>query len=188
MPMPNDNLYWYVLFVRTGCEEKLVAALKASFDKSVAIPFTPTKTGVFRRAGKKSLFQKICFPGYIFIESTLPPLALAKYSFVILNRQKDIYRFLSYEGRFDTAMRESEREALSKLLGKERSIDISMGLREGDCVKIISGPLLGLESRIVKIDKNRQNAVIIINMFGDELEMSVGLSIIEKTCSKIHFS
>jgi transcriptional antiterminator NusG len=77
-------------------------------------------------------------------------------------------------------MRENERTALKKFLGNDFVIDISKGYKEGDFVRVTSGPLIGNESRILRLNRNRQNAVLELNLFGSTVEVSVGLELVEK--------
>ena len=177
--MPGDKVYWYVLLVRTGAEERLLEKLKRRLGGR-CVPFVPMKTCVFRRQGKKSLFQKPIFPGYLFIESDKPVLEFRWYIFHVVYREKEAYRFLYYGEREDIAMREEERIALSKLLGNERKLDISVGFKEGDSVRIISGPLAGNESKIVRVNKSRNEAVVSVRMFNDVVPVSVGIEFMEK--------
>ena len=180
MLMINNNIYWYVLFVRTGSEERVVKMLKRDLSGDEFSPFIPKKECIFRRQGKKSIFQKICFPSYVFIETSKTVEDFLTYIFPIIYRIKDAYRFLSYnDDRFDIAMREDERRALDVVLGDNRCIDISAGFKEGDSVRVISGALAGCESEIVSINKNRKDAVISMNVFGNQKKVSVGLDIIE---------
>jgi transcription antitermination factor NusG len=51
---------------------------------------------------------------------------------------------------------------------------------KGDSIRITSGALVGNESRILKINKNRHEAVIGVAMFGTIAPVSVGLDIVEK--------
>ena len=178
--MPSDKIFWYVLFARTGAEERLSEKLKDKLGDSY-LPFVPQKTCIFRRQGKKSEFQKICFPGYLFIESDKPASKFIEYAYPIVYKQKEAYRFLCYGDRADIAMREEEREALSRVFGEEHCIDISKGFKEGDSIKVISGSLMGQESIILRINKGRQEAVIAVEMFGTVVSVSVGIEIIEKT-------
>jgi transcriptional antiterminator NusG len=177
--MLENKVYWYVLFVQIGAEERLAEKLKERLGEK-HFPFVPVKTCVFRRQGKKSLFQKPMFPGYLFIESNKPALDFMRYIFPIVYKQKEAYRFLCYGDKCDIAMRDEERIALSRILGNERKIDISIGFREGDSVRVISGPLKNNESKIVKINKNRNEAVISVPMLNDMIPVSVGIEFIEK--------
>ena len=69
-PLSDDKkVNWYVLFARTGAEERLVEQLKYEFSEDSYLPFIPKKIAAYRRKGIKSNFQQICFPGYVFLES-----------------------------------------------------------------------------------------------------------------------
>jgi transcriptional antiterminator NusG len=154
--MSEEEIYWYVLFAQTGAEERLVERLKIMLNGEGYLPFVPQKTCVFRRQGKKSLFQKICFPGYVFFESDKPAEQFIKYTYPIIYEHKEAYRFLCYGDKQDIAMREEERIILSRVFGADKYIDISKGFKEGDSVKVISGALVGNEGMIQRINKGRQ--------------------------------
>lgn len=179
--MPHDKIFWYVLFVRTNAEDRLVEKLRQKLDEDFR-PFVLKKTCVFRRQGEKSLFQKICFPGYVFIESAQPPEKFIEYALPIVHKLKDAYRFLCYGDGDENniAMQEEERVALSSIFGADYCINISTGFKEGDAIKIVSGALVGKESTILKINKNRSQATIAIGMFGTIVPATVGIELIEK--------
>jgi transcriptional antiterminator NusG len=176
----GEKVYWYVLFVRTGSEEKLAKILAILFKNNNIIPFVPRKTMVFRRQGQKSLFTKICFPGYVFLESEIPPVEILKYAFRMLYYLKEVYGFLHYKDRSTIAMRDSERLTLSKMFGKDRCIDMSLGFSDGDAITIVDGPLSGHESRILRINRKRGTVTIEIEMFGNMIEAQVGLEVVKK--------
>ena len=116
----------------------------------------------------------------MFIESGKPAKDFMGHAFPVVYKQKDAYRFLCYGDRSDIAMREEERAALSRVFGDDYNIDISTAFKEGDSIKVISGALVGSESRIVRINKNRNEAVIEVAMFGTVVPVSVGLDVVEK--------
>ncbi|MCL2050941.1 MAG: antiterminator LoaP [Lachnospiraceae bacterium] len=176
----TEKVYWYILFVKTGSEERIADQLKRILDMENHLPFVPRKTCVFRRQGKKSLFQKICFPGYVFIESIMPEKDFQTNTFSTIYRIKDTYRFLGYENKNDIAMRQDEITRIRSILNYDRCIDISTGYKEGDSVRIIEGSLVGQESKILRISKNKKDAIIALSIFGRIAEVSVGLDIIEK--------
>jgi len=178
--LPVGKIYWYVLFCRTGAEEKLADKLKNKLGESY-LPFVPQKTCVFRRQGQKSLFQKICFPGYVFIQSDKPAMEFMCHAFPVVYRLKEAYRFLCYGDRTDIAMQEEERVALDRIFGVNHSIDMSTIYKEGDSIKVVSGPFVGQESRILKINRNRYEATIEVAMFNNKVPVIIGLDVIEKT-------
>jgi len=178
--MSSNKVYWYVLFVRTGSEEEIVGRLKTYLDNKSFQPFILQKGCVFRRKGKKTLFYKNCFPGYVFIESNKSTVDFWNYVFPVIYEMEDVYKVLHYGDRSNMSMREEERVGLYNIFGLEHCIGISTGFKDGDSVKVISGALKGYESKILQINKNRKTAVIAINMFENVVNVSVGMDIIEK--------
>jgi transcriptional antiterminator NusG len=178
-PLADKQINWYVLFVRTGAEERLVEQLKYEFGENDYFPFVPKKTAIYRRKGVKSEFQQICFPGYVFLESDKSAEDVMNDSRDIIYKQRDAYRFLNYGEKHEIAMREKERLALSKLFGVDRSIDISKGFKEGDRIKIISGSLLDFEGTIKRINTGQKQAVVELSMFGTVVDVTVGLEIVK---------
>ena len=177
--MQEEKTYWYVLFCHTGTEEKLADKLKDKLGND-SFPFVLQKSCIFRRQGEKSIFRKKLFPGYLFVESCNPANEFMGRAFPVVYKQKEAYRFLCYGDKSDIAMHEEERIALRKLLCEEHEIGISRGFIDGESIRITSGPLIGSESMILKINKNRNEAVIAVQMFNNVIPVSVGVDVIEK--------
>ena len=57
---------------------------------------------------------------------------------------------------------------------------MSYGMQVGDKVRVTEGALVGLEYRIVKIDRHKRKAVIEIELFREKKEITVGLEILVK--------
>jgi len=195
--MSEEKIYWYVLRVMNGKEERVVEALKGKLDERSFRPFIPMKTQIMRRKGVISLFRKKCFPCYVFVESDIPEEEFARDVFPIAYRLKDTQKFLSYDvvdsdnddedeteqnkETFNSiALHENDRLALSKVLGDGHCIDVSKGYKDGDKIRIISGPLFGLEDKIVKVNRKDKEAVIEVEMLGSTMAMSVALEFVDK--------
>jgi transcriptional antiterminator NusG len=58
--------------------------------------------------------------------------------------------------------------------------DVNKSLQEGDKVKIIDGPFVGMNGTVESIDKENQNANVIIDLFGQETSVEVELGQIDK--------
>ena len=56
----------------------------------------------------------------------------------------------------------------------------SIGIIEGDKVKILSGPLIGKEGLIRLINRHKRTAIIELKMFGRTSDIKIGLEIISK--------
>ena len=72
-------------------------------------------------------------------------------------------------------------EQLAENLRKEEQlVAMSTGIIENDQVRILTGPLQGMEGYIRKINRHKRKAWVSIEMFGRSVDMEVGLEIIKK--------
>lgn len=173
-------MYWYILFTRTGQEEKAEQLLKSQLDNNIIMPFIPMLQTIFKYSGRVKIELKPLFPGYVFIESEVPSVEIIKMTRNIVTASKDIIRFLHYEDACDIAMREHEKNMLLKLCNDDHYIESSRGIVEGTRVYIKEGPLMGLESIIRKIDRHKRQAIIDLDFMGAIRHISVALEVIEK--------
>ena len=172
-------MYWYVLFTRTGREEKVEQFLKKQLDNDVFMPFIPMLQLIFINSGRVKEELKPLFPGYVFIQSEVVGQEFLKEIRTSVYTTDDIFRVLKYS---DTkiALKQSEKQMLLSLCNDDFFIESSCGFIEGDRVYIIEGPLKGFESIIRKIDRHKRIASIEIEFMGDIRLVHVGLEIIRK--------
>ena len=75
---------------------------------------------------------------------------------------------------------QEEVELLMRIGTDKQLVEMSSGIIENDRVRILSGPLMGMEGNIRRIDRHKRIAYLEIEMFGRTIEMKVGLEIIRK--------
>ena len=174
----RNELYWYVLFVRTGSEERLAEKLRERLDADKHKPFVMKGEKIYRRQGVKEKRQTPCFPGYIFIESCESSADFIKSINPLIRSIEGLYRLLSYGNDSEVAVKDSERLTLNALFGDAHCIEVPRILKEGDTVKVISGTLAGHESKIVRLDKH--GVVIHFEMFGQVVEVVLGVELVKR--------
>ena len=173
--------YCYVLFVRTGDEDKIYRILSGRLNTELFQPFVPKKAMILKRLGVPKKIYKKCFPGYVFIQSNSPPNEFMHKMFPIVYPLKEAYRFLHYgDNRQDIALREHERQSLLSLFGESFTIDCVVGVLVGDRVQIVSGAFADMEGTIKKILPRRREVIIEIPFMGDLRPVSLGLDIVER--------
>ena len=59
-------------------------------------------------------------------------------------------------------------------------LEVSTDLKEGQMVKVISGPFAGMEGKIESLDLPNQKLTVLLDLFGQETSVEVELSQIEK--------
>lgn len=176
---------WYVLFVKTGYEDRAVDEISNErlWEVDGIRPFAPMYDACFRKLGDLSQERRQLFPGYVFIDTDIAGTDFAVCVREYIYRSEYVLKLLRY-GRgyndFEYEMNEKEKRIWSKLLNQYDCIAMSKGLIVGDLVQIIDGPLQGLESRIKKVNRHRMKAVIEIEVMGVKSVVTVGLEIVSK--------
>ena len=75
-----------------------------------------------------------------------------------------------------------EEKFLRRFLETEEVLPESYGVKEGDQVRILEGPLVGMEGLIKFIDRHKRMAVLETELFGRKVEMKMGLEVVK--CEK----
>ena len=166
---------WYVIWTYTGQEEKTKSYIEKFVDPELfshcAVPYM---SKIEKRAGKRVIVQKLMMPSYVFVDTErIEDFADALHripGFTVVLHTGDYFHPLS----------DHEQYVLSRLIGDSDVVDISTGFFLGDRVSVISGPLVGLEGHIKRIDRHHRTAIIEFTMFDRTTEVKVGLEIVEK--------
>ena len=72
----------------------------------------------------------------------------------------------------------AEEAFIRGFFSSEDVVEVSMAHKEGDRVVIDSGPLVGKEAIIKKINAHKRTALISTEMFGRKMELSVGIEVL----------
>lgn len=118
--------------------------------------------------------QRKMFPGYLFlvsdhIEDVQLHLKKVPQMTKLLGDGKDVIPISAAEEAF-----------LKKLSGEDSNVEFSSGIQVGDEIRIDSGSLKGLESKIRKIDRHKRKACIELEFLGETRLVEVGLEIVVK--------
>lgn len=167
---------WYVIQTKTGQEEPMRQRVEKmlpnnSYEDCKILYYVKKKKylGEWHEEREKFL------PGYMFLITNAPKLA-----FESLNRITEFTRLLGI-GREFCPIRPEEEELLTRLTDGKDEIGMSYGVIEKGVLKINSGGLAGMESRIKKIDRHKRKGFISIKLDNREKLVGVGLEITEKS-------
>ncbi|MDR0949807.1 MAG: antiterminator LoaP [Lachnospiraceae bacterium] len=184
--MNNDegrglNKNWYVLFTKTGYEDRVLMQMKKCFTLEEVSPFIPKYEYYHKYANKKVQKEfKAMFPSYIFLESSCDNNEFYDLTRRFIRHFENPLKLLKYGKSSEMIMREQEKAFLMSLYNEEKCLLASVGFIIGDHIIITDGPLMGRESIIRKIDRSRKRATIEIEMMGRTIKVYVGLDILEK--------
>lgn len=166
---------WYVIWTVTGKEEQTKTEILRFVPKEYYKKcFIPMKKECKKYQGSWKIIEKTLFPGYLFLETEQ-----IEGIFFCLKKIPQFVRVLK-TGEIFTPVTEEEETFLRKLLGSGESVDVSLGMIEDQKVRVMQGPLQGLEGMIRRIDRHKRKAYLQLRMFERTMEITVGLEVIEK--------
>lgn len=166
---------WYVVQVRSGTEHNIrIQCNKKIPDAIMERCFIPYYEEKKKQNGSWNTLQKILFPGYIFmITEDVEKL------FFHLKTIEGMTKLIG-TGNDIIPLTEEEIIFLQRLGGDEQIVSMSEGIIEGTQVIITSGPLMGMEGLIQKIDRHKRKAWLDLELFGRMQQVEVGLEITRK--------
>lgn len=166
---------WYVVQVRSGTEHNIrIQCNKKIPDAIMERCFIPYYEEKKKQNGTWNTLQKVLFPGYIFmITEDVEKL------FFHLKTIEGMTKLIG-TGQDIIPLKEEEITFLKRFGGEEQIVSMSEGIIEGTQVIITSGPLMGMEGLIQKIDRHKRKAWLDMELFGRMQQVEVGLEITRK--------
>ena len=168
----------YVMQVLTGNETMVMQMLTSFLLRADEEVFSPTYEREKRIHGKTQLISSRMFPGYLFIHSTDVMNLFVR---IHLVKDRHFMQTLTKLLRTDTVfspISKKEEHDLYALLGEEElpvtknshNMAMSRGIIRDGKVIILSGPLVGKEDSIIRVDRHKKLAILSIHLMGRELE------------------
>jgi len=166
---------YYALQVKTRGEEKFIRRFRAQ-NPGINLPlYFPQRCLDLRRGGRIIPSRLPVFPGYVFLE-------LSEYENIldyqwIFRKTDGFYRFLRSNQDIAPLLNRDLELVLHfikyPLAGKSKVI-----FNESSRIVIISGPLYGLEGRIIKVDKRKERAKIKLDLYGDSFCIDMAFEVL----------
>ena len=153
---------YYCLMVRTGAESSFKEqATKTLADKGVhaTLHFFQRRL----RRGKGECFDAPLFPGYLFLEvETLTTEIVG-----LVRKGKDFYRLLPATGQ-PQEIRGAALEELKLFMGHGGYLGVSrVVFLPGKKIRAVSGPMVGLEGCVWKVNKKKKQITVISSLSPD---------------------
>jgi len=137
----------------------------------------PRRTLNIRKQGKTSAETSPIYPGYLFVEcpgDNLPPDV-----FRSLRSINGFIRFLR-DNLHPTPLTGADLECFIRLIATGSVVGTSRVIfDENNRIKVISGPLSGLEGHIVKVDKRKGRAKVRLSVYDENFLVDFGFEAIE---------
>ena len=172
---------YYVIQVQTGKEQKVIDDIKDHLhDKFICDVFSPYRKELRKYKGEFKEVVVRCFPGYIFVETSN-----IKQLFEEIYWLPEYTKILGREGLTDmfVPLDQDESRMIDILYNanSDRTTEISdIEVVEGDKIRILTGPLAGIETNIKKVNLHKRNVLVEFNLCGRSVTASVGINIVGK--------
>ena len=167
---------WCVVQVRQGSEESIRRQcrekLSSGLVKNCYVFYYEEKRHI---QGEWVIHEKPLFPGYVFVVTE--EADRLNDELVHIEGQTKLLE----NGDQAVSLSEAEIEFLKTFGGKKQTIEMSEGVIEKSKIRIYSGPLVGKEKYIYRIDRHKRRAFLELPMFGQRQKIRVGLEIVSKT-------
>ena len=169
---------WYAIWTATGSERKLCSWIKDYVPDSLYDDcFVPLIEQNRKINGEWKINKKPLFPGYLFVKTDEANIRRFAEK---LKRSELFAVILSTDGEF-TPVSDDEIYVIDCAYRNRGVLGSSIGMIEGDKITILSGPLIGMEGSIKKINRHKRTATIELFLFGRTSRINIGLEIISKT-------
>ena len=170
---------YYAMQVKTRGEEKFIRLFRGQHPEiSFPIHF-PQRALDIRRGGKITPTKLAVFPGYVFLEIGEEE-NLLEYQWAF-RKTEGFYRFL----RSNKDIAPLQNRDLELVLHFIREVGPLAGISkvyfdDNARIVVISGPLSGLEGRIIKADKRKGRAKIKLDLYGDSFCIDLAFEVLVK--------
>jgi len=166
---------FFAVQIWTGDEGRFLSIASQRVRQDDVRFYWPRRSLRIKRSGSWKESLAPIFPGYIFIqaESIGPEL------YGVLKGAPGFLRFLLSNDNI-VSLERSDQELLSHFLGFGEIVDRSMVyFDENKRIRVVSGPLKGLEGRIVRVDRRKGRAKVRLEMYQDSFEIDFGFESME---------
>lgn len=176
---------YYVIQVKTGKENETIQdILKNKPDDPSFDVFSPYRKVIKKFKGIEKEVIERCFPGYVFVET---------------NDVKELFRQLYFTPGFQKLLGREEGTENFLPLDKDESrmVDIlysknnnriteisNIQVREGEMIRVLDGPLMGLETKIKKVNLHKRTVTIEYMMCGRLVTSNISINIVTNIINK----
>jgi transcriptional antiterminator NusG len=168
---------YYALQVKSGSENKFISRFKA-LNPGIHFPlYFPQRRIDIRRKGVIRQTTAAVFPGYIFIEAASDEEILAcQWNF---RRTNGFFRFLKSNQNI-TPLADRDLELVLHFIKNAGPVaGISrVYFNENSRIVVLEGPLMGLEGKIIKVDKRKGRAKIKLDIYDDSFAIDLAFEVI----------
>lgn len=173
-------MQYYTINVLTSSEDDFSRRLAPVLGASRLI--VPQKMMPIRKRGKTMQKLSPVFPGYIFIESE--NILEEHDTYWTIRKTPGFVRFLR-ESSSPSPLSSRDVSLLRHFISFGEYADTSkVTFDENDRIVVLEGPLKGLEGHIVKVNRRKGRAKVLLDMYGEQFPIDLGFEVVERVKDK----
>jgi len=170
-----ESAKWYVVHTYSGYENTVKASIEKAAENRKMHDLIheiniPVETVTEIVDSKTKVTEHKIFPGYVLVK-----MILTDESWHLVRNVRGVTGFVGSENK---PIPLSESEILA--LGVEKR-EIVVGVKVGDTVKVIDGPLDGFLGTVDEVDAEKNRLRVVLSMFGRETPVDLELDQVEVT-------
>jgi transcription antitermination factor NusG len=155
---------WYAVWLRSNYEQTVNRQLSAKGFQ----PFLPEVRTWSRRLGTKRAITTPMFPGYLFVRA-----ALDKHRYIDLLKVQGVVRVLEDGWTRLTPVPDTEIDAIQTIASAGVTVFPCAHLRCGERVRVLDGPLTGVEGVFVHDKPSKGRLVVSVDMLGRSIAVEM---------------
>jgi transcription antitermination factor NusG len=165
-------LRWFAIWTRNQCEPKVEDGLRRKRFKV----FLPCVRVASRRHDRRLVLQRPLFPGYLFVRWTP-----SREGYVRIASTDGVVRILGERWDALHPIPDEDVEAVRRIVSQGEGVRPVPWIRTGDRVRIVAGPLAGLEGFVQAWRGGRATFVVSVDL----LRRSVGVEVPDLAVERI---
>lgn len=171
------SIEWYAVHTYVGYEDKVKANLEKrvqalNMSNKIFQVLIPAEEVVeHREAGKKEVVRRKLFPGYVFVQVDLGDEAgEVNEAWETVRNTPGVTGFVGTATRPVPLTPDEVQHMLlvSGLAGKKEAPKQQVSFREGDVVRVVSGPFADFTGVVSEINNERNKVKVLVSIFGRE--------------------
>ncbi len=175
----EDKMQWFVVYVHTGCEDKVARNLREQIDKRRLNAYfgeilVPTHEVTEIKAGKRVKSEKKFFPGYVVVQ-----MVMNDETFSLIKLMPLVVMFLGARQK-PIPVSEEEARRLIKQVEDGSTVPDDIIYEVGQEVHVIDGPFANFNGVISVVDNLKQKMTVIILVFGRETSVELDFEQVER--------
>ena len=178
------DMKWYVLRTAGGKEKKAAEYLQKEIERSglvdqVAQVLVPVKKEIVTKNGKRTVADRLLYPGYVLIECQLSATLVPGMSGFLT--EKKAVSGTQFE-RIPVPIRDEEAQRILGIQDEnaDNAAQTVVNYEVGESVKITDGPFSGFTGTIDEILDDRSKVKVIVVIFGRKTGLELSFTQVTK--------